>query len=68
MNTIDYCENEINKAVESGIIELLKPYDEMPIRLRVVTSRIIEDGGVQNHLNKHFTTDRLKDLINEFLK
>ena len=65
---IDLTKKTIMDAVDSGIIELLEPYDELPYRLRVVALNIIEDGGVKNYLIKNQVNDRLKDLINEFIK
>lgn len=65
---IDFAKKRIMDAANSGIIELLQPYDEFPIRLRVITISIIEEGGVEKYIAKKYTTDRLKELIYSFLK
>lgn len=69
MNTqIDFTEKTIMNAANSGIIELLQPYDEFPMRLRAITLSIIDEGGVEKYMAKKHTTDRLKGLIYDFLK
>jgi uncharacterized FlgJ-related protein len=68
MNTFDYREKAINEAIESGIIELLEPYSELPERYKNVLTRIIDEGGVEKYCKRTHVNDRLKSDIRTFVK
>jgi hypothetical protein len=68
MNTIDYREKEVNEAIESGIIELLEPYSELPERYKNVLMGIISEGGVEKYFKRTHVNDKLESMIKTFVK
>lgn len=68
MNIFSYRDSEINNAINIGKIKLLQPYNDLPERYKNLLFGIINEGGVEKYFRKPHVNDKLKKVINSFVK